>query len=217
MQSGPKDLDYQEIFNFSSFSIALATEDKQICFTNSNFLKTLEINSFEGKTIDDLFDLTDEQSQKLGSLSQPEQSLQEEVLCKHENGEFSSLLTIIKKIQFKNSPESYYLFEIPSASSTEGTEFTQRIGQTISQISHDLSNPLSIVKIHCDSFALIAGKEPTLPTDEVLKRIAKLSDATTRVVDITNKLKSFAKKLISSDIEEIRQLWEKEDEAKEEA
>ena len=217
MNLGANRLDYQKLFEMTSFSIALTDANKVLIFTNKMFLENFEVSREEirDQNINHFIELNDAQHEALTNSKPGQTAFCEELLCRHSNGEYSEMTVIARKVELPYGNGSGFHFEILNLQKSEKSKSEKnkqdwvKVGKVVSQISHDISNPLAILRIHCDSFNLITDKQEMVSSQDVTKRVAKMSNATTRITDTTKELKLFAKHLLSGNESEIDEIWEK--------
>lgn len=160
-------------------------------------------------------ELTEKNLKAIKTQAERKTTFSENILCQHSNGDYSNFFVTLKTMDLPYGNGQGYYCEIVTevfnleSKTTSTMDNLIHMGRITSQISHDISNPLAILQIHCDSFKLIAEKQEMVPSTEITKRVEKMGKATTRITDTTKELKHFAKALLTGNESEVQKLWEK--------
>lgn len=208
-------LNYQKILEMSTVGMALFSSEFHLLYANDNFVKILDVSreKLNHSKFEEFIELSDSQNTLLKE-NKASVLIRDNILCKHPNGEYSSLFATIKRVDIPHETHPGYFVElfntnIETTSQTTALGQLNKIGKVVSQISHDISNPLAIMRIHCDSFTILATKQENISSKEVQKRVTKINDATDRVTNSTKELRYFARKLLEENSQEIEEIWEK--------
>lgn len=206
-------LNYQKILDMTTMGMALFSSDHRLLFANDNFTDIIEIprEQLIHTHWEDLFHFSEEQE---SLLSKDSVLLRDTLLCKHPNGEYSSLFASIKKVDIPHETHKGFFvelfnYDLPMTTHEQSINKLAKVGKVVSQISHDISNPLAIMRIHCDSFSLLAEQNESVSSEEVQKRVSKITVATDRLTNTTKDLKYFAKQLLDGNDKIIEELWQK--------
>lgn len=130
--------------------------------------------------------------------------------------ETKGLVNIQYKVQKLDilSPEGHYFFEFKKeAQAPEPPVSLETMGKCTGSLAHSISNPLSVLKIHCDNFELLAKSQLTFRASEVVERLQKMNRATDRLTVYNDRLKTFSKLLTSEAIDSILEFIEEEEDS----
>ena len=199
-------LNYKTIFEEISQPLLVADSDKKILFLNKGALKLLELtpSDIQNLYFHEVFQLPETDSKNIESVLLNGKIHHGTTLVKNGDNEFFQIRFSVKGISLPTNTRLGYFIEIEKADRVELTDADiKKMGHKTSKIAHDISNPLAVLRIHCDNFALKAQKTRTFSSDEVLERILKLSNATDRLTSSNDELKKLSKALSSEDMDAI--------------
>ncbi len=200
---------YESILEAMSQAFLILDHDFKLTFANKKATALLdpEASTVQGQHLTELLDLSDDDLKSLAEATKNGETYASKTLRKHDDENWSEIRFRIKLVRIPLSSQSGFFIEIDDSNSPSITEEDlRRLGKKTGQLSHDISNPLAVLRIHCDNFALKAKKASNFSADDVLTRIKKLSSATDRLTDSNNELKSLSKALIDGEQEKLMKM-----------
>lgn len=202
-------LSYEALFQMISQPLFVANSDKKIIYMNNQALKFLEIPKDQlGKLyFDQIFDFTDKELDNIEELLLSEQAFHGSTNYTVSNTESMTLGVLIKGMPLPYGNRVGYYFEVYQENKITISENDLKIlGHRTSEIAHDISNPLAVLRIHCDNFVLKAQKTEQFSSVEILERVKKLLNASKRLESCNEELKSLSKTLIDYDENQFKRL-----------
>ncbi len=190
------------LLNKSSCPTVIVDLDFQPIFVNEKALQLLEMdgNLLLKTSLRNLFEFRKKELQQLEKLSEDKDSIVLKSLFNfNENeSEFINLDFQICKIMPHN--EKHYFVEMSPANGgqIDGSHI-QKLGTYTGKISHDISNPLAVMKMQAENFRMLASRLDTVPTSDVIKRLGTLSDAANKISDHVLSLKELSRTLSGYD------------------
>ena len=203
-------LDYKMVLEALSAPTLVLSEDLKIEFLNSAAQDLMETdnNKASDRSLDDVFNIDASKWQELQASLRSNVVFELAVLYQHNHVEQSEWKIRLKPILDPNQSLAKVIVEVKAQ--TQELEIPQTIafiGQAVGKLAHDISNPLAVLRIHCDNFSLKAQKQDQFSSSEITERVKKLLTATGRLGDTTDKLKTIAKSIISGDLEKVKSLF----------
>lgn len=196
--------------------LLVADSDKKIVFANDKTLSLLEVDraNLNNLFLDKIFQLKDQEFSKIREAISNDESYHGTCLFKHDNDEYSHINILVKGIKIPLKTELGYYIELKKAQKVEMTEEDlKRLGYKTSKIAHEISNPLAVLRIHCDNFSLLAQKNKSFTSQEVLDHMKTLSNATDRLNVSNDELKVLSKSLMNLDMNQLQGILDSDKDA----
>lgn len=200
-------LTYKAIFEMVSLPIIVADSDKSLIFSNNEGLKITGLSpaSIYNKKIDEIMDFDEEELQKIEDTLLKREPFRGKCFFHHSNNEVSEWSLLIRGIRLPLKSRLGYYIEIEKSEKISLTDTDLiSLGSKTGSIAHEISNPLAVLRIHCDNFALQAQKTKLLSSDEVLDRMEKLSRATNRISVSNDELKEISQCLVDQNFDRLK-------------
>ena len=210
-----QDFRWDSIIEKFTHPFLITDRENQILFIHSEAKKILNYQETpESPTpVNQLLGLTPEQIKNMELCAQQGLLFHGQGLVEHNSQECSSIDFQVKSFYLSDSDREFFLFEFAKEARAilDPCEL-QALGRCIGKLSHDLSNPLAIVKIQCESFDLWAKKQDPLESQKVIEKVGKMNLSLDKLISQVESLKSLAKNLLDLDEELIKsRISEKEE------
>ncbi|MEM7646819.1 MAG: hypothetical protein AAF203_07920 [Pseudomonadota bacterium] len=181
-------LDYQFFCTHLSLPFVVFDKDLEL-LSLSDHAKVLLQSEDTGTDPTESFSFNDEQRSQILALPHGEELT---VNVMHAISA-TEVLPIEMNVKKTDDETPFFFCEINESASTQSPAGW---GQILGSLSHDLSNPLAIIKIQCESIALKAKSQPSFTAEEVVTRFEKLNKSAEKLNDLIKIMKGMAKELL---------------------
>jgi nitrogen-specific signal transduction histidine kinase len=207
-------LDIKEIFNLITLPFLVTNHKRKILFANESCIELLNLDksNVQNQSIDKIFKLSDlEVSDMELSIKKKKVHILKKQIQLSEN-EYIDLVIKIKAVRVPMEAQDGFYMECELNKENYLSEDNLvRLGNITGQIAHEISNPLSVIKIQCDNFSLKAKKQTSFTSDEVLERVKTFSKASDRIQQSNNELKNISKDLLNLELNSLKNHLDKDD------
>jgi nitrogen-specific signal transduction histidine kinase len=202
-------LNFKTLFELISQPVIVADSQLNLLFSNKSALSLLDTQfaDLQAKPLSEHFQFPQDKMNRVRELllSREKESLS--CFFLHNENELTPLRITIQGIPLPVKDRVGYYIELFKADIDHLTEDEiKRLGFKTSQIAHEFSNPLSVLKIQCENFAVFAEKQKQLRSQDVIERIKTMSKATDRLNITNTELKKLSQSLANIDMNEIHNM-----------
>ncbi len=179
--------------------IAILDSNLSVLYCNPSFQSAIDKRLDIGSKIHDALHFSPQFEKRVQDSLLTMAQFKSEAFLKVQDTE---MIPVEIKVFFMNDSSESIVFELIPSVEKQVQETMGRIGQVLSEMTHSLSNPISVIQVNID---MAMAPNPEVKIDEKLfGRLDKIKRATERVVLNLKELKQIARAITESDSEAIQ-------------